>query len=606
MIKKRLKTELAFQVLFLFGFLPFVAIGETTIRPEKDLLRISQSGDPSIESQITRDGSLASLRFLKPSEIYNLMPNSHRPDFLKTGMGLPDENPLGGSRGIFLWQNGAVPLHEILKLDDQTIRASSNKADLVYNFSVAQTVRITATNKSDSPMLLLMVIDPTAGAVRAPDGDLVKTPTMRFWPHTIWYQDGGPAHWKIEITGGDRIWGSAPEVATPWRNGLYQVWEAQLEAGETREITIQASRLSNEAIGEYKALIPESIPTRRTSQIAFPLAPQASDSSLSLYSPKDYQVFQRTTQEEGSIQIAGSLREDFDKIEARITGTSAFGNIPQTWLPMEIDHASHGFSADLKLPAGGWYQVELRALNKGQVIAQETIEHVGIGEVFVTCGQSNSTNYGATEKERNRTQTGLVASFSGSRWQLCEDPLPGSSDSSQGGSPWTFFGDRIAREQNVPVGIAITGHGGAPVQNWTPGSFPFLWVMTRINQFGPHGFRALLWHQGESNVRGTSEFYYDKLKEIIEASRQVAGWDIPWMVAQTSYLNPRDSSFSSTRDAQAKLWAEGFAMPGPDTDTLIGDDRDGVHLSTSGLKKHGERWATLVNQYLDTIYNPTH
>ena len=127
--------------------------------------------------------------------------------------------------------------------------------------------------------------------------------------------------------------------------------------------------------------------------------------------------------------------------------------------------------------------------------------------------------------------------------------------------------------------------------------------MARINQFGPEGFRALLWHQGESNVRGPTEFYYRTLKEIIEASRQISGWNIPWMVAQTSYHNPRAPKFSSTRDAQRQLWEEGFALPGPDTDTLVGDDRAGIHLSTSGLQKHGEMWADYVGQYLYSTFN---
>ncbi|WP_269522743.1 sialate O-acetylesterase [Coraliomargarita parva] len=584
------------------GFLLQTLSGETTIRQEKNLWRISQSGEPSIESQITEDGSLASLRFLKPSEIYNLMPNAHRPDFLKTGIGLPEQNSLGGSRGIFFWQNQPVPLHKIEKLDAQTIRASSDKGEIVYDFSSEQAVNITAINKSVAPMLLLMVLDSTVAAVRATDADLEKTPTIRLWPETIWYQDGNTAHWRIEITGGDRIWGPASEVGTPWREGLYQVWEAKLQPGETREVSIHASRMTDEAVAEYKALIPESIPARRASQIAFPLAPQANDNSLSLYSPKDYQVFQRTTQTQGSIRIEGSFRNDFDHAEARVTGRSAYGSIPEEWMPVEIDSASHGFSAKLRLSAGGWYQVEIRAWHKGKIVAQTVIEHVGIGEVFVTCGQSNSTNYGATEDARNRTQTGLVASFGGGSWQLCEDPLPGSCDGSQGGSPWTFFGDAMVRRYKVPVGIAITGQGGAPVQNWTPGSFPFLWLMARINQFGPRGFRALLWHQGESNVRQSTDFYYDTLKEIIEATRQVAGWEIPWMVAQTSYHNPKESSFASTRNAQQKLWEDGFAMQGPDTDTLTGADRAGIHLSTRGLQKHGEMWADCISNYLDESF----
>jgi hypothetical protein len=574
----------------------------TDIRLEKQLWRVSQNGNPATEGMIAEDGSLVSLRFLKPNEIYGLMPNPHRPDFLKKGLGMPHVSPLGGSRGLFFWQNEAVPLPDVQKLDAHTILAKSESASLLYDFSHDNKIQLTASNTSDAPMQLLMVLDSTVSAVQSEDSAPLLTPVIRTWPETIWYQESDNATWKIKITGGDRIWGPAEEVATPWREGLYQVWEANLQAGETRLITIQSSALSSEQAATIKALIPEPIPARKSSEIAFPIKPQANDATLVVYSPKEHQVFQRATESHGKLRIAGAVRSYCDSVEARINGQSRFGAVPDQWQALPLDNLTHTYAANLKVPAGGWYHVDIRVRANGQTIAETTIHYVGIGEVFVTCGQSNSTNYGSTGPVRNKTETGLVASFGGGSWQLCEDPLPGSSDGSQGGSPWTFFGDAMVRKYQVPVAIAITGHGGAPVQYWTPGKFPFLWMMARINQLGPNGFRALLWHQGESSVNKSSEYYYDTLKEIIEASRQVAGWDIPWMVAQVSYRSPKEPSFDTTRSAQQKLWTDGIALPGPDTDTLIGEDRTGIHLSLSGLKKHGEMWAECVGAYLDPTF----
>jgi eukaryotic-like serine/threonine-protein kinase len=70
-----------------------------------------------------------------------------------------------------------------------------------------------------------------------------------------------------------------------------------------------------------------------------------------------------------------------------------------------------------------------------------------------------------------------------------------------------------------------------------------------------------------------------------------------------SYHNPRDASSPSTREAQKKLWDEGVALEGPDTDTLTGDHRDlggmGIHFSPKGLRAHGRLWAEKVGVYLD-------
>ena len=62
------------------------------------------------------------------------------------------------------------------------------------------------------------------------------------------------------------------------------------------------------------------------------------------------------------------------------------------------------------------------------------------------------------------------------------------------------------------------------------------------------------------------------------------------------------------RNAQSRLWKDGFALPGPDTDTLTGDCRDlggkGIHFSPKGLKLHGQMWADCVGKYVDGILHP--
>jgi len=224
--------------------------------------------------------------------------------------------------------------------------------------------------------------------------------------------------------------------------------------------------------------------------------------------------------------------------------------------------------------------------------------------VFVGAGQSNSTNNGQFPIKQT---TGMVSSFNGTAWRLADDPQWGVHDQTGGGSFWPAFGDAIYAKYHVPVGVATTGHGGTCVAQWQPdasdGLFP--WMMTRIYQLGPLGFRALLWHQGESDGGKPTQEYVTKLSTVIRRSKLDAGWEFPWFVAQASYIDANSHSEPLVRAAQKELWDTGVALEGPDTDTLVGDNRDnngkGIHFSPKGLKAHGEMWAEKVGAYLDSV-----
>ena len=126
-------------------------------------------------------------------------------------------------------------------------------------------------------------------------------------------------------------------------------------------------------------------------------------------------------------------------------------------------------------------------------------------------------------------------------------------------------------------------------------------LVHRVNQLGPQGFRALLWHQGESDANQQDptrtlpgEVYRTLLEQLIRNTQRAAGWPFPWFVAQASYHTPDDPGSPDIRAAQRALWQTGAALEGPDTDALGGDFRDGngrgVHFSALGLREHRRRW----------------
>jgi hypothetical protein len=347
-----------------------------------------------------------------------------------------------------------------------------------------------------------------------------------------------------------------------------------------------------------------------------------------LRSPLDYQVFQRQTKDLGTIRIVGHLSESVPKnsfLEVRLSEDNHAGH----WQRIDSVIDGREVSALVQSKPGGWKKLEVRIANTDAEIVRATVEHVGIGEIFVIAGQSNSANFG---EGMLTIQSGLVVAFDGLKWKIANDPQPKAQGNS--GSFVPAFGDALVEKLAVPVGVVACGAGGTSVREWLPKGSKFAipptiesrvekapngqWtckgeaydtLIEQMKTFGPHGFRAVLWHQGESdaNQKDTSrtlpgKLYREYLEKIILDSRRDIGWDAPWIVAQATYHVPGDESSPDIRAAQASLWQDGIAGEGPDTDTLKGDLRErngqGVHFSVKGLKVHGEAWAEKVAIWL--------
>ncbi|MFN0205810.1 MAG: alpha-L-fucosidase [Planctomycetota bacterium] len=321
--------------------------------------------------------------------------------------------------------------------------------------------------------------------------------------------------------------------------------------------------------------------------------------AVHIYSPLDYQVFQRNQLNSGVVRVSGRVPPQCTAVLVRLFNFEGTSLASEQMLAPVLGT----FATMITVPAGGWYRAEIIVKSGDNIIAQESVAHFGVGEVFVGAGQSNSTNSGGDGKLD--TTTKMVSAFSGSKWQIANDPQPGVHDQSNGGSFWPAFGDAMFDKYRVPIGIAVTGHGGTSIRQWQRNGELYQWFTNRLLQFGPHGVRAVLWHQGESDVSMTAEQYATGLAQIIKDCRETAGWEVPWFVARVSYHSPAKPSHESTRAAHKLLWDSGLAFEGPDTDILGGDNRDaggkGIHFSIKGLTAHGKMWAEKVSIVLEGI-----
>jgi hypothetical protein len=358
--------------------------------------------------------------------------------------------------------------------------------------------------------------------------------------------------------------------------------------------------------------------------------------NLNLASPLNFQVFQRQTQTGGKVVIECFLETtlrgtltNLDKLEARLVGKSFDGELSGDWQALPFDNRVRRFRTEIAVPAGGWYRLEVRLIGGGTNVAEAVVEHVGVGEIFLIAGQSNAANHG---EGRQQPRSNRVVAFGNGRWQPTADPEPGASGN--GGSFLPAFGDAMAERFKVPIGLVPLAEGSTSVREWLPKGDAMaappttgrntilvgsnMWVSTgalfdRISgveqQFGTNSFRALLWHQGESDSHQppdreiTSAQYRRYLQRVIEAARAAAGWRVPWFVAQVSYHTPEDTGTPELRAAQKSLVTDGLALAGPDTDALGMEFREkngrGIHFNPRGLQRHGELWAELVGAWLE-------
>lgn len=356
------------------------------------------------------------------------------------------------------------------------------------------------------------------------------------------------------------------------------------------------------------------------------------DNKLRLISPVDYQVFQRFSKDKGTIDIEGSIEQgNITSVEIKIfkRGDTA------EWERLYTTIQGSSFKSLYTTNAGGWYSFEIRVLNNKKIIAATTVQHVGIGEVFVITGQSNSANHG---EEKQQTTTNLVSAFDGTSWQISNDPQPGASG--DGGSFIPPFADAIVKQHNVPVGIVACGIGATSVREWLPKGTRFTipptltgrvekiqggeWqskgeafdmLINRMKLLGKYGFRAVLWHQGESDANQPKEMnstlpgdlYTRYMEQLITESQLAIGWEVPWFTAMATYHIPGDEYSTDIQQAQLALWNAGISLEGPNTDELKNEMREnngkGVHFSARGLQKHAELWVEKVSPWLTKQLN---
>jgi hypothetical protein len=330
-----------------------------------------------------------------------------------------------------------------------------------------------------------------------------------------------------------------------------------------------------------------------------------------IVTPEHLEVFQQGSPDNTRIPIRLQWRfKGEQRVQYQITAVSTPNlnqtlNWPNDWIDLDGLHQKgkgrSEFAAKIELVKPGWYALRIRILkrlDKYQVLRTVIF---GLGEVFITAGQSNSANSGQVRMSPNSPH---VMAKAKKGWRLAHDPQPLSNGT--GGSPWPVMGDYLAARVQVPIGIISVGIGGTAVRQWLPENrdcYPGLQHVLHYLSRHQTDVRAILWHQGESDTieKTISEKYRRQLETVIYSSWRDAGRQIPWLIAQVSFHpDMTDQQYArNIIDAQRQIVQSPWILAGPTTDDMLGPAwrYDNVHFNRDGLVEHGKRWAKLIERY---------
>ena len=350
--------------------------------------------------------------------------------------------------------------------------------------------------------------------------------------------------------------------------------------------------------------------------------------------PVSRAVFQRNTANNASVPITGTYSIPVTRIEARMVARTN-GQGFTTDFQTIVDNPQGGvFNAQLTVQ-GGWYDLIVRFMRGSDEVARQTVERVGVGEVFVVVGQSNAQGVrGNTEPAQDDRVNAVNYQYQPSQYPG-DAPYPVFSQLSgnnriapRGFSSWCWgnLGDLLAQRLNVPILFFNAAFEGTSVRNWAESSLgqqtlsdyipafyekgqPYGSLQIALtNYISLVGMRAILWHQGETDnaFSTTRSQYSDRLNTLIKQSRIRSGKQIPWVVSRASYDDALKSN-PNIIGAQNDIIAGGNnVFAGPNTELIqIPRTRppynDAIHFDNDGLRQLAAAWnSSLTDSFFST------
>lgn len=333
----------------------------------------------------------------------------------------------------------------------------------------------------------------------------------------------------------------------------------------------------------------------------------------------DDALFQRDAAGLASIPLRLLLRPPAPgAVEARVVASS-------TGVPLDgHDWGAHalavpatpgGLRRDLVVagvPTGGNYDVQVRLLDDASppnVVAQQVLRDVAVGDVFVAAGQSNTSGYSGTYSGAEAPIPEVHLFGNDGRWKPASEPMDDGADQTDVISAENptigfqlAFGKALYLATGVPVALVPASLGGTSLYaQWQRDpAHP----ASRITLYGSMIHRArtacpttpargIVWFQGESDAianRTQAQYEADLGAFVANARGDLGAPGLVFLCGQLgTYSGASLPSWLAVQEAQRRVVA---ADPYAALATAVDLARpDGIHFNVPGYAALGQRFS---------------
>lgn len=325
---------------------------------------------------------------------------------------------------------------------------------------------------------------------------------------------------------------------------------------------------------------------------------------------REWQIFQQNEHGFAKITVSGTWEaEGCENPNVFLTVKREDTMEPIIWWK-RCERENQEWHVDVEIPAGGLYMVETCLVKNDDswsewALRGDIVSHIGVGDLYVIAGQSNSAGYGK-DYIYDPCEMGVHILKNDREWHLAQHPLQDSSgaenpvnadEGNVGHSLYLAFAKYLKRDLNYPIGLIQTSQGGTGIDTWLPGNRLYLNMFDRINDAGGK-VKGIVWYQGCTDCREDKcKLYEEKFiqfrKAVIE---QLGAKTIPFFVFQLNRNcaltdGQEDVYWGTVREQQRRLSALDNTYVIPTTDCVLSDF---VHNSAKANCALGERLAKTV------------
>jgi hypothetical protein len=226
-------------------------------------------------------------------------------------------------------------------------------------------------------------------------------------------------------------------------------------------------------------------------------------------------------------------------------------------------------------------------------------------DLFLLAGQSNMAGRGKVGPDDKVPDPHVWMLTQARQWAPAIDPIHFDKPDLAGVGPGRTFGIVIAQSQtNVQVGLVPCAFGGTSIDEWKKGGKFYTDAIERAKAAMARGtFKAILWHQGESDLgKGDLTGYLAKLHTLIADFRaDLNSPELPFIVGQLGRFHREGATgidafnaglveFAAKEPHCACVTSEGLVSRG-----------DELHFDTPSQHELGRRYAAA---YLKLIGTP--